>query len=159
MKKGPQHKFVVGFLALLYLTFGVSIPRWGWVGPAVGFILDERFNCIAKFGYCYDVVCHPSFCVTQVILLICDKTIEFRMTCFSLKSSELCQLSQNKFDGEIRMGFTRITGSIWGGVVVFDFLALYIQMERNRAYGHNYCIVSFVPPISTMDVYRGITKY
>ena len=54
-KKGRQYKFAVGSLPY-YLTFGVSSPSWDRVGPAVGFILDDRFNCIPTFGYCYDIL-------------------------------------------------------------------------------------------------------
>jgi len=56
----------------------------------INIILAEHCNCIAKFCYCRDML---SVCRLSVTGMYCDKMTEARITLFSLKSSNMSQLS------------------------------------------------------------------
>jgi len=62
-------------------------------------LLAEHCNCIAKYGYCHDML---SVCLSSVTPVYCDKTAKARITRFSVKVAKCLISYRGKFDSEIR---------------------------------------------------------
>jgi len=65
-------------------------------------VLAKYCNCIAKFGYCHDVMCVVVVvvCLSSVMLVYCDKVTEARNTRFSLKVAHSLIRLAMKFEGD-----------------------------------------------------------